>query len=407
MNGPPMLDNVAKLDAWIEAYQVEPDDAAPGMAELDEDGKSHVGTTSTATRRPTVPQNTFDTWQVVSAAEYAQRPLPERRWMVDGLLSRHAVAIFHGMPGSLKTQLVLDAAACVACGEPWLPQMIDGGGHTFNTTKTPVVWLNFDMAEEDIHERAAAVYRTHPALREATFDVVSLQTPWPNLANPHFAADLAEWVKQRGYGLVVIDNFSSIKGPAKLVDESIADVMLNIRRITAQAECAVWVIHHETKNTMGKTPFERMYGGIHIASNIEAAFSVTREGEYVTLTASKQRGYMVTTEFTAMHTYTHMEGGVLGTFCFLAANRLEVGQEMEEKAPAQYEIIRHLLKTPLTWQTAEDVFEAIDDGTKSVEGVRKALERLAARADRPVEKQGSGKRGSPVMYRPRGEGNDE
>jgi hypothetical protein len=354
-----------------------------------------------APHKPSVQQNIFDTWQVVSAAEYANRPLPERRWMIDGLLSFQSVTVFHGMPGSLKTQLALDAAACVACGEPWLPQLDGGGGYTYSTVKTPVVWLNFDMSEEDIHERAAAVYRTHSGLSEATFDVVSLQTPWLNLAKQEYAADLAEWISKRGYGLAVIDNFSSVKGQAKLVDESIADVMLNIRRITALAGCAIWVIHHETKNVAGKTPYERMYGGIHIASNVEAAFSVTRDDEFVTLTASKQRGFMVRTEFSAMHAYTHLQGGVLETFRFLAADRPIVQQEMEERAPAQYKIMRHMLQSPMLWQTAEQIHAAIDDGTMTVESVRKALERLCTQRDKaPVERQGGGRKGAPSMYRP-------
>lgn len=83
--------------------------------------------------------NRFNAWTPVSVADYAAQPLPARRWLVAGLLAIHGVSVFHGMPGSLKTQIVLDGASCVACGCDWLPQLDAGGGYTFATTRVPVL----------------------------------------------------------------------------------------------------------------------------------------------------------------------------------------------------------------------------------------------------------------------------
>lgn len=323
--------------------------------------------------------NAFDTWEPVSVAEYASRPLPERRYLVHGLLPIHGVTVFHGMPGSLKTQLVLDVSSCVATGCEWLPQVGTGGGYTFGTTSVPVLWLNFDMADEDIHERAAAVYRTRPLPDGAVFDVVSLPTPWLNLSNAGFALQLAEWVRLRGYGLVVIDNFSNVKGAAKLIDESIADVMLNIRRMSKEAGCAVWVIHHETKNVAGKSAFERMYGGVHIAASVEAAFSISRNSDNVTLSASKQRGHMVTTTFCALHTYSQNEDSTLDTFKFFAAAAPDTAQEEDATsagaAPLQHELLRVLLSTPLSYKSVDDLVTTLG-GDYTPNSVRNAITKM-------------------------------
>lgn len=322
--------------------------------------------------------NVFDTWAPVSVAEYASQPLPERRYLVHGLLPIHGVSVFHGMPGSLKTMFVLDGASCVASGCEWLPQVGTGGGHTFSTTRVPVLWLNFDMADEDIHERAAAVYRTRPLPDGAVFDVVSLPTPWLNLSNANFAQQLAEWVRLRGYGLVVIDNFSNVKGAAKLIDESIADVMLNIRRLSKLAGCAVWVIHHETKNVAGKSAFERMYGGVHIAASVEAAFSISRSGDTVTLAASKQRGHMVTTAFCALFAYSQNEDSTLDTFKFFAAAAPDVLQEEDSSAgaaPLQHELLRVLLSSPLSYKSVDDLVTALGD-EYSPNSVRNAVTKM-------------------------------
>ena len=348
-------------------------DGAPGAArDADPHAESDTAGAETA-------PNMFDAWAPVSVAEYANKPLTERRYLVSGLLPIHGVTVFHGMPGSLKTQLVLDAASCVATGCEWLPQVGEGGGVTFATTRAPVLWLNFDMADEDIHERAAAVYRTRPLPEGAVFDVVSLPTPWLSLSGVGVALQLAEWVRLRGYGLVVIDNFSNVKGAAKLIDESIADVMLNIRRMSKLAECAVWVIHHETKNTVGKSAFERMYGGVHIAASVEAAFSVTRNGDSVTLNASKQRGHMSTTAFSALHTYMQHADSTLDTFKFFASATPGAIQEDTAGvagAPLQHDLLRILLANPLSYKSVDDLVTALG-GDYTQNSARNALNKMA------------------------------
>ena len=341
--------------------------------------QEEAGTAAGADAQAQDMPNVFDQWTPVSVAEYASTPLTQRRYLIHGLTPVHGVTVFHGIPGSLKTQLVLDAASCVACGCEWLPQLGDNGGITFATSPAPVLWLNFDMADEDIHERAAAVYRTRPLPDGAAFDVVSLPSPWLDLSKAAFALQLAEWVKRRGYGLVVIDNFSNVKGAAKLIDESIADVMLNIRRLSKLAECAVWVIHHETKNTAGKTAFERMYGGVHIAASVEAAFSVTRSGDTVTLAASKQRGHMIATTFSALHTYAQNADSTLDTFKFYSC-AIDTPQEtaLDAKAPLQHDILRVLLSAPLSFKSVDEVANAMG-GDSTPNSVRNALAKMHAR----------------------------
>jgi len=335
--------------------------------------------------------NYFAAWEPKSVATYESTPLPEHTYIIDGLLPVHGVAVFHGMPGSFKTQLVLDAASCVAAGSEWLPQLpnSDGDGHTFATRQTAVCWLNFDMADEDIHERAAAVSRTRPLPAGAVFDVVSLPTPWLDMSKAPIAVQLSAWIKSKGYGLVVIDNFSNIKGAAKLIDETIADVMLNVRRLSKDAGCAVWLIHHETKSTLGKTPFEKMYGGVHIAAAVEAAFSVTRDGDKVALNASKQRGRMSTTAFSALHTYEGLPGGALSTFRFSATTpAAKHTLTQEERTPLQSAIENVLSATPNSFLSVADLVARLG-GEHKESSVRNALGKLLDKGR--VKKKDAGK----------------
>ena len=341
-------------------------------------------------------------WQPVDACTYASTPLPDQLWCIDGLVRLHSVTVWHGLPGSLKTQLLLDAAGCIAAGAEWLPGLPgkDGYGYTFPTNQTKVLWLNFDMANEDIHERVAAIKRTHD-LQPGQFEVVS-QPPedWLDLSKTHMVKSMASWVKSQGYGLVVIDNLSATKGKSQLIDESMTDVFANVRHLSVIGQCNVWLIHHETKANDGKTAAQRMHGSVFIAAGIDAAFSITRTGDYVTIEASKQRNHMVVTEFCAYHTWAHNERDELDSFRFFAVEKNDITEAKQEKAaPLQHDILRHMNSDPARWVTATEVAQVL--GYSKTAPVSSAMGKLAERgtlATRLVKEGALASKSNPYIY---------
>ena len=185
----------------------------------------------------------------------------------------------------------------------------------------------------------------------------------------------ATWIKSQGYGLVIIDNLANVKGKAQLTDESMADVFANVRHLSVIGECNVWVINHETKSNDGKTAAQRMYGGVHIAGGIDAAFSITRTGDYVTIEASKQRNHMVVTEFCAYHTWAHNERDELDSFRFFAVEKNDITEAKQAtKAPSQHDILRHLNSDPARWVTATEVAQVTGHSAASMS---KIMSRMA------------------------------
>ena len=324
-----------------------------------------------------LPGNPFATWQFKSIAVYAATPPPEVVWIIDGLLPANSVSVWHGLPGSLKTQLLLDMAGCVATGDDWLPRRQGAEeGYTFKTTKTKVLWANFDMAEPDMHARAAALYRTRPHTCDGDLQVVSLPNPWLDLSKAIATQSLAELIAAQGFGLVFIDNLSNAKGKAVMVDETIGDLMMNLRRLSAAANCSVCLVHHETKNGAGKTAQERMFGGVQLAGAVELGMSIQREqgSDRVTLQASKQRNHLTTTSFAAEHTYQQMPNGQLDSFRFFSSS-FQSPIKQEEKSPLQSAVLRVLMVAPLRPITVADV--AIKLGGEYKENsVRNALTKL-------------------------------
>lgn len=334
--------------------------------------------------------NKFAPWQPVSIATYAETPLPDRRYVVDRLVPASGVTVFHAAPGQLKTQLLLDLASCVATGEEWLPKLPAGADdvpdstpdsqtYSFATVKTPVLWLNFDMADSDMHERSAAVFRTRPLRDGDVLDVVSLPDVWLDMSSAFDAAQLAEWIVARGYQLVVLDNAGNVKGKTKLIDESVGDMIANVRRLSKLAGCAVLLIHHETKSIDGKSPQQRMFGGVQLAAGVDAAFSLTRAKDIVTLTASKQRGYMQVEKFCCRYTYSHSDttNATLDKFKFFAASVQDAmaASATSQPAPLQQQLLDVLQQHSGEWLSVPEIAIALD---KRTETVRTVLKRLAA-----------------------------
>jgi hypothetical protein len=152
--------------------------------------------------------------------------------------------------------------------------------------------------------------------------------------------------------------------------------MMNLRRLSAAANCSVCLVHHETKNGAGKTAQERMFGGVQLAGAVELGMSIQREqgSDRVTLQASKQRNHLTTTSFAAEHTYQQMPNGQLDSFRFFSSSAASTEQP-DGKVPAQHNVLRVLEKKPNKWWTVNEIsFEL--NGQHTANSVRNALQRL-------------------------------
>lgn len=211
---------------------------------------------------------------------------------------------------------------------------------------------------------------------------------------------LAQWVKERGYGLIIIDTLANVKGNSKMVDESMIDIMTNARRLSVDSECSVWLINHETKSTEGKSAQQRIYGAVQIAGGLDAGFSITRTDNYITVTASKKRGHMVTEEFHALFTYQHDDNGALDRFRFFSVSEDEVKKAGSKGGNYSTDIERCLSFLGANageYYNAKDVTREIGkEPGRDTENVLALLRKL--HKDGRIQRQGEGKKGSEYRY---------
>ena len=85
------------------------------------------------------------TWpEPVSAAELCEAPPPTPAVLIDGVLYRGGTMLIAGPSKSHKTYTLLDAAAAIAAGKPWLG---------FTTVKVPVLYVNLELQDFAVAKR--------------------------------------------------------------------------------------------------------------------------------------------------------------------------------------------------------------------------------------------------------------
>jgi len=164
----------------------------------------------------------------------AMRARPRPAPLVGGLLDLDSTAWLHGRPGSYKSFVALDLAACVARGKSW---------HGHEVTRRPVVYLVAEGAA-GMGLRTAAWEQLYGSMDGVWF------LPMPIQVSDRAAwAALAEVCRRVEAGLVVLDTQARVT--VGLEENSARDMGLfvdaidMIRRATA---ACVLTIHHPNKN---------------------------------------------------------------------------------------------------------------------------------------------------------------
>lgn len=248
----------------------------------------------------------------------AYKPRPPRRFLIDGLLPIPSLSIVFGGPGSLKSMILLDMAACIATGKPWLESMPGGGvrpGITLHTIQAKVLWIDFDNGVLSSDERFEAIGRGHELQPDATMDYVSMPDPWLDASDRSIIVDLIEYINHFKYELVIIDNLGLVSGDVEENSGDMTKVMGHLRGLSERTNSAVIVVHHQRKTNgsaaAGDIPKgETLRGHSSINAALDLALLVDRkEGDdSINIIPTKVRGFRQFDVIGALFTYEHKEG---------------------------------------------------------------------------------------------------
>src|SRR3972149_12168612 len=91
--------------------------------------------------------------QILTAKDALEK-IPVTNYVVKPLLVLPSLNLFYGIPGSLKTNVLMDLAVCLSLGRQWLKS--SEGFEGFKVEHLPVLWVDYDSGHDILHERFSA-----------------------------------------------------------------------------------------------------------------------------------------------------------------------------------------------------------------------------------------------------------
>lgn len=185
------------------------------------------------------------------AATFVSEPQTSPPEIIKGLLHQGNKGVLGGSSKSRKSWALLDMALAVSTGSKWL---------SFETTKTPVLFVNFELPTFSTHHRLKAI----AGARRLT--VTNNLTLW-NLrgysAPYHVIIPIMiDQIKGKGFGLIILDPSYKLLGDAD--ENSARDIALllnELERLAVETGAAiVFTAHFAKGNASSKDAQDRMSG---------------------------------------------------------------------------------------------------------------------------------------------------
>ena len=183
-------------------------------------------------------------------ADWHGRPVPERKWLLDGVIPMGAVTLLSGDGGNGKSLMALQLAASVASGTAWLGRDVRCGKALFLSAEDP---------EDELHRRMVDVANAQALSLdgyEGNLLVCSLVDGDPILAEldktkvlkpSALYKKLLKTVRAEKPDLVVLDTLANFF-PGNENDRAQVMRFVNMIKAIAAKGCAVVVLAHPSKN---------------------------------------------------------------------------------------------------------------------------------------------------------------
>lgn len=348
-------------------------------------------------------------WQVRTLQD-ALKPIEPLKFLVDQLLPYPSLSMVFGGPGSLKSMILADLAACIAGGLEWLkPEPMDAadGGVSLVTMQAPVLWIDFDNGRRRTDARIGAVARAHGLTEDLPFHYVSMPVPHLDASNGAAINALIAMVKRTGYKLIIVDNLGLITGAVEENSASMASVMGNLRRLAEDGDCAVMLIHHQRKsatngNDNGVRKGESLRGHSSIEASLDLALLVERKGreDKVAIIPTKVRDFLSFGIIGACFSYQHFEGTKDLELARFYSRETMTAEEIAAR-DLRYAIIDEVIASPGMTQgelvdAARDTLAVRNGKAPAVNVVRGTIKKMAEDGD--IEARKGGSNGYTIQY---------
>ena len=278
--------------------------------------------------------------------------MPPPSWMIEGIFEAKSLVMLAGPSYSFKSFLLLDWMLCMASGRKWLNRSTVpckvayalGEGKS-SLLKRITAWITFnDLSREEV-ERINENFRV-------TFEV-------PQLATKSSVDNMLSDIETEGFKpeLIAIDTFA--RSMVGMDENNQKDTGLWIEQADRLRQLGYGVIflHHTKKNTEFGVTYR---GSTTIIGAMDTAMTLVREGNYCTLTITKQKDH---DEGKPIRFRRALVGAGAEDSCVLVPAPLMDERFIDEpKVPSEFSIDDHidlLLKSPNFSNDAERAKELV------------------------------------------------
>ncbi len=208
---------------------------------------------------------------IVDAAEFLATPFTPSREIVKGLAHEGSKVSLGGASKSFKTWTLLDMGVSVGHGLPWL---------SFDTTKSRVLFLNFEVQPEFFQSRIAAVARAKGIeVEPGQIEICNLRGRATSYTT--IIPKIIERVKGGGHSLIILDPIYKLYGNT---DENsagaVAQLLNSLERLATETGAAIaFGAHYSKGNQSAKESIDRVSGSGVFARDPDSILSFTKHEE--------------------------------------------------------------------------------------------------------------------------------
>jgi hypothetical protein len=212
------------------------------------------------------------------------RPIAKPPVLIDGLLKQKRIMVLGASSKIGKTWTLINLGVSIASGQPWLG---------LTTNKGKVLYLNFELADDEMQERIDAVKIARCiTLDDGQLDVWNLSEH----SAPHdvILPAIYERIKTKEYSAIILDPIYCMYGD--LDENSAGDVsalMNSLRKLSNKSKAAIVFAHHFSKgNQSGKESQDRISGSGVWGRAVDTNVSITaHESENAYTLEATPRGF--------------------------------------------------------------------------------------------------------------------
>jgi hypothetical protein len=224
---------------------------------------------------------TFKPIGVTGFSEFMSKKFENIGFIVDRIIPKIGLTMFHAAPGSYKTWLYIQIISSICRQELFLD--------TYKTEMTNILIINLDDYHVQLQERLQRIQVDGKKFRNVF--VADADEMFFDINVPQYRDHLIDIIREKRIGLLIIDTLRESHKKEENSSTEMRETMLSLRKIAKDGGTAILFTHHDAKSVVGLSGAAKASGSGIISGGCVSSFSLTyhKKTETITLDHGKSK----------------------------------------------------------------------------------------------------------------------